>query len=114
MSGIADVRKRLADALSPVPVKVSVPDPRPRSLVVVRRTGGRRLNRLQDSIGIGVECWAATEQEAHDLAVSAASAIESLSFADGYEAARCESMRSDYDVAGASPRWYLSYTLTAH
>lgn len=110
----ADVRRRLADALAPVEVRVSVPDPRPKTLVVVTREGGRRLNALQDRAGVGVLVWAPTEADACELADRVADAMASLPFAAGYDAVREETMRSDPDPDSGSPRWYASYTITTH
>lgn len=45
-----------------------VPNPRPDELVVVRRTGGTRLNLVADEPNITVECWARRAEDAHDLA----------------------------------------------
>lgn len=109
-----DLRRRLAAALAPVPVRVAVPDERPEELVVVTRGGGRRLNRLQDAPGIDVYCWAATEQRAWEIAEAVSDAMAGLSFADGYEAVTQNDMQSDRDLKSGSPRWYLSYTLVTH
>ena len=112
----ADVRARLAKALAPAEVRVSVPDPRPESLVVVTREGGRRLNSLQDRAGIGLLIWAPTEEKARALADAAGDAMMALRFEDGYEVVTEETMRSEPDDATdpPTPRWYASYTLTTH
>ena len=96
----ADVRARLAAALAPIEVRVSVPDPRPATLVVVTREGGHRLNALQDRPGV--------------LAERVGDLMQALAFADGYEDVAEESMRSDPDPDTRSPRWYASYTITTH
>ncbi len=110
----ADVRARLAVALAPVEVRVSVPDPRPARLVVVTREGGHLLNALQDRAGVGVLVWAPTEAEACDLAERVGDLMRALSFSDGYEGVAEETMRSDPDPDTRSPRWYASYTITTH
>lgn len=113
----ADLRRRLADALSPIEVRVSVPPDRPKRLVVVTREGGRRLNRLLDRAGVGVLCWAPTEAEAYRLAQRASEALLSLpstDFGDGYDEVVEESLRSDMDPETKTPRWYGSYTITTH
>lgn len=112
----ADVRARLAKALAPAEVRVSVPDPRPESLVVVTREGGRRLNSLQDRAGIGLLIWAPTEEKARELADAAGDTMMALRFEDGYELITEETMRSEPDDATdpPTPRWYASYTLTTH
>lgn len=110
-----DLRKRLADAFSPVEVKVNVPENRPEKLITVTREGGYRVNKLQDSPGIGIYCYAPTEQQAWELADKVADFMESLSFADGYELVAQETMYSDPDpYVKNQPRWYLSYTITTH
>ena len=63
-----DLRRRLSEALAPTEVRVRVPDRRPERLVTVTREGGSRRNALLDGPGIGIYCWAPTEQEAWELA----------------------------------------------
>jgi acetylornithine deacetylase/succinyl-diaminopimelate desuccinylase-like protein len=46
----------------------SIPNPRPAEFVVVERLGGPRQNIVADNAHIAVDCWAATDREAHDLA----------------------------------------------
>ena len=108
------LRRALAAALPGVEVRVSVPDPRPSTLVVVRREGGAYENALIDRAGVGIDCWAPTEAEAWELADEVAGAMSALTFADGFATVRMESMRSDYDVVSKCPRWYLSYTLQTY
>ena len=110
----ADLRRRLAAALDPVQVRVSVPADRPRELVTVRREGGRQVSALQDGPGVGIFCWAETEARAYAIAERVAAAISALAFADGYEVKRMDVMRSSPDPDDDSPRWYLSYTFTTH
>lgn len=107
----ARVRSALAAALPGVEVRVSVPDPRPPTLVVVRREGGRRENGLVDRAGVGVDVWARTEADASELAMRVSDAMLGLSFADGFARVEEESLRSDYDAFASSPRWYGSYTV---
>ena len=49
-------------------VGTRVPNPREHPFVVVRRIGGVRRNMVVDAAQLSVECWAATEEAAHDLA----------------------------------------------
>lgn len=63
------------DAATAVPVRGNVPNPRPTSFVTVRRTGGPRQNLVMDEATLAVECWAATDQAAHDLAQVARTAL---------------------------------------
>lgn len=109
----ADLRARLEAALG-VEVMTHVPAPRPATLVVVRREGGARRNRLIDAPGVGIDCWAPTEAEAASLADRASDVMASLEFADGYDVVREETVRSHPDVLTGSPRWYLSYSLATH
>ena len=107
-----DLRRRLAAALAPVEVRVRVPDPRPAELVTVLREGGRRLDALRDRPGVGIYCWAASEERACELAGAVADEIARLRFADGYALVEMDSMGSDPDPDSESPRWYISYTMT--
>ena len=108
----ADLRERLSEALDPVTVRTSVPADRPEELAVVAwEGGGARLNRLLDEVGIGVSCWAGTEQRAFEIASLVDEAMASLPFAGGYALVEREAMYSDFDLKVRSPRWYLSYTL---
>lgn len=58
-----------------VPVASKVPHPRPRTFVLVQRHGGIRANVVTDAPQIGVEVWAETDADAHDLAQVARSAL---------------------------------------
>lgn len=49
-------------------VHTAIPNPRPDRFVIVPRLGGQRRNVVVDDATIGVECWAATNGQAHDLA----------------------------------------------
>lgn len=111
---MGDLRERLEEFLVSVPVNVSVPKDRPSYLVTVTREGGRRLNALQDRSGIGLYCFAPTEQEAWELANKVANFFETLKFSNGYERVRQEAMFSAADPDTREPRWYLSYTITTH
>lgn len=108
------LRAVLAGALPGVEVRVRVPDPRPATLVVIRREGGAAANALVDRAGIGIQCWAATEAEAYDLAERCSRVMRRLRMADGFGPVTEESLRSDYDEVRGSPRWYGSYTVTAY
>lgn len=107
----ADLRGRLAEALAPVDVRVSVPDPRPKELAVITREGGGRENALIDSAGIGIYCYAESRQRAWEIADATADAIACLPFAAGYARVDMEAMYSDPDPLSKSPRYYLSYTI---
>lgn len=107
----ADLRERLSEALAPVVVRASVPDPRPDELVTVSREGGRRENALIDSAGIGIYCYAESKQRAWEMADATADAVAGLPFAAGYARVDMEAMYSDPDPLSKSPRYYLSYTI---
>lgn len=116
----ADVRRYLEEKLfGYAEVRVRVPDPRPKRLVVVTRAGGSRLNHWQDRPGIHISVWAPTEAEASALAHRVADCMEDLGRSDagylrGYESVAEETMRSDPDPDTDIPRWFISYTLTTH
>lgn len=110
----ADVRSRLQDALTGATVRVSVPDPMPLPLVVVRREGGAMADVLNDRAGIGVDVWARTEAEAADLAMRASAAVMALPLAAGYSRKAEETLRSDYDTDRDLPHWYGSYTINCY
>lgn len=106
----ADLRSRLADALSPVEVRISVPEDRPKDLVVVRREGGREINDHLDSPGIGIWCWSSTEEKAYELAEKVSQFMRLLPFDGGYSSVSQEAMYSAPDPETETPRWYLSYS----
>lgn len=108
----SDLRRRLSVALAPVEVRVKVPESRPSKLVTVSREGGARKNALLDGAGIGIYCWAPSEQEAWELADKATDAMAALPFSGGYAKIDMEAMYSDPDPDTGCPRWYLSYTIT--
>lgn len=110
----AEVRRRLAEELRGVDVRVSVPNPRPATLVVVRREGGAMQDALIDRAGVGVDVWAPTEAGASALAGRVSDAMAALPFSGGFARVDEETVRSDYDVARKSPRWYLSYTIRTY
>ena len=108
----SDLRRRLAEELAPVEVRVSRPEGAPAELVTVRRDGGSRQDRLLDRPGIAIYCWAGSEERACELAEQVADAMERLPFEGGYALVSQDSMASDPDPDTRSPRWYLEYTIT--
>lgn len=116
----AAVRSYLEGALQDVEVRVRVPEPMPRPFVLVRRSGGRKLDRLRDRPGVEVLMWDDTEAKVSELAERVGDAMEALNGDDGFRLgfARVdeESMRSDPDVRlePPVPRWYASYTVTTY
>lgn len=67
-----DASKLIADhlrsVLVTVPVGTKIPNPRPATFVLVRRLGGVRRNLVTDEPLIGLECWAADDAAAQNLA----------------------------------------------
>lgn len=108
-----ELRALLEGALG-VTVRTSVPDPRPATLVVVRRTGGARQDRLIDAPTVTVTAYAPTEAEAEELMERVDAAMADLPFASGYCKASPQSMRSDYDLVARSPRWLATYELKTY
>lgn len=108
-----DLRRRINEALG-VDVAITVPFERPETLVTVIREGGRRENDLIDAPGVGIYCYAPTEQKAWELADQVADFMAGLKFADGYATVEQEAMYSDRDVNTNSPRWYLTYSLKTY
>lgn len=108
----ADLRSRLAVALSPIEVRIRVPDERPSEFVVVRREGGREKNKHLDSPGVGIWCWASTEEKAYELAEKVSQFMRFLPFQGGYSSVVQEAMYSAPDPEINTPRWYLSYSFT--
>lgn len=110
----AVVRDFLAGRLTGAVVRVRVPDPRPPTLVLVKRSGGAAQDRLVDRAGVELVMWAPTEAEAEDLAHEAAAAMAWLDrhgFPMGIARVDEEVLRSDPDPRAEAPRWYGSYTL---
>lgn len=110
----AEVRARLASSLPGVEVRVSVPDPRPERLVVVRRDGGAMRDGLVDEATLQVLMWAPTEAEASALAMRVSAAMLSLPFSGGFARVRETSLRSDRDLLTRSPRWFASYSVATY
>ena len=77
---LATVISYLNTNLTP-PVASKVPNPRPATFVTVRRTGGPRATRVSDLPQLTVECWAANDIAAYDLANEVRALLEAM--ADG-------------------------------
>lgn len=48
-------------------VSNSIPKPRRARMVIVRRDGGGRIDKVREAPRLGVNVWAATEQDANNL-----------------------------------------------
>jgi hypothetical protein len=68
----------LTAQLAGIHVGTVIPKIRPASFVLVRRLGGVQRNRVVDEALLGVECWAATDAAAHDLAQQCRALLHSL------------------------------------
>lgn len=64
---VGSVITYLNAALTP-PVSSKVTNPRPSEFVTVRRTGGPLATRVSDQPQLTIECWAASDIRAYDLA----------------------------------------------
>lgn len=61
-----------------VTVTRTVPDPRPERLVVVRDDGGPALGDVRALVRLGVNVWAATDEDAADLANLVVALVQAL------------------------------------
>lgn len=110
----ANIRAYLASNLPDVSVKVSIPDPRPDYLVVVRRVGGSMQDALIDVPKIEALIYAPTEAETAKLATLVSQLMFKLTFADGYAQVYESFFYSDYDTVAKNPRWYAQYELKTY
>ena len=66
------VTRWLLTALAPIPVRWTVPSPRPDTFVVVRRTGDAASPRWAERATLDIECWSgqpnSNPKPAHQLA----------------------------------------------
>ena len=111
----------LKGQLMGVEVRTRVPDPRPELLVVVSRSGGGRLNRLQDRPGVQLLIYGGSEWETSELAAEVSDLMDDLNrsdaaMLDGVSLVVEESLRSDPDTQTEpdTPRWFGSYPLPTH
>lgn len=65
---VGHLRAELAARDDSAKVGTRVPNPRPARFVRIRRIGGPRLNLVADRPQLSIESWAATEEQAADLA----------------------------------------------
>jgi hypothetical protein len=61
-----------------VTVDTVIPNPRPDVLIVVRRTGGPRLNLVADGAQLTVEAWHPADSDAQTLAQICRALIEAM------------------------------------
>ena len=95
---------------SGVTVSISVPDPLPARLVVVRRDGGQRLDDVREVARLGIRVWASNDKDAHDLAAYVAGLV--CASPDGQPIIRARLLGGPSSIAEPNPARRLRY-LTA-
>lgn len=101
---------RAEPVASGVTVSTSTPTTRPARLVTVRRDGGPRVGRVLEAARIGVNVWAATEQDATDLTRLVRALITA---ADGQGPVKHVGEQSGPSpIADAAPRRFFTVELT--
>lgn len=68
----------LKPIVTPVAVASRIPDPRPGSLVQIRRVGGTQLRPVRDQPRVDAICWADTDPHAWTLADTVRRSIHAL------------------------------------
>lgn len=111
------VRQYLASKLSNTSIYTSMPNPRPKTFVVVSRNGGSRLNRLQETVGLDVFCYAPTKAKAFELSSAVSDAMFELGrthILDGVDSVKEETCYFERDPDTQAARYYFSFTLYTH
>lgn len=113
---VALLRTYLLPIVIPTQVVSRVPDPRPDELVQIRRVGGTELRPVRDRPRVDVLAWAATEQEAWELADVLRVAIHALAGTvllgpPVYRVDESLGPRMDDDPLARRPRVWATYTL---
>lgn len=115
------VRSYLERELTDVMVRVSVPDPMPSRIVIVKRAAGRRIDALRESVGVHLSIYGGSEWETSELAAEVGDLMYALNRSNeamlgGISRVREEALRSDPDdqTQPNRPRWFASYTITTH
>lgn len=80
------------------------------SHIVITRDGGGMQNPLVDRVEISTYVFSDKEQNAAELAYTLSELYRSLGAHEGYARVDEISMRSEFDMRLARPRWYLSHT----
>lgn len=106
-----NIEKAIIDYLKPLmpDVKVSgdVPNPRPKLLVTVERTGGSSDSIVLDHPQIALQCWASTRYGASELAYRVDKAMKGF---DGPEIAHIErSSLYNFPDDKGNPRYQITY-----
>lgn len=82
----------------------------PARMVTVRRDGGPRLDVARDQPRIGVNVWAATEQDCNDLARMVAALVWAMP--DGDPIVRVDQTSGPTTIPDDRPHKYLTFDLT--
>lgn len=61
-----------------LPTGTKVPNPRPDSFVLARRTGSSRVTMVTEAVSIAVECWAGSPGDADDLAQRVSALVHAM------------------------------------
>lgn len=82
------------------PVHHKIPNPRPTTFVTLRRTGGVKRNLVTDEPQITAECWALTDEAAHDLAQEVRGVLNALpgTTLDGVDVYRVDELSGPADL----------------
>jgi hypothetical protein len=72
------LRAALVAAGRAVPVVSRIPNPRPAAFIRVQRTGGPEVMPMVDGAQVTVDCWAATDADAMDIAREARRLIKNM------------------------------------
>lgn len=111
------LRAYLLPIIAPVDVVTRIPDPRPETLLQIRRVGGQALVPVRDRVRMDVWSWAPTDEQAMDLALGVREAIWALAGTTtlGIRVYRVEEFlgpRHDDDPNTSSPRVWMTPELT--
>jgi hypothetical protein len=79
----------------------------PARMVTIRRDGGPRLDPVRDEARIGVNVWAATEQDCNDLARMVAALLWAMP--DGDPIIRVDQTSGPSVIADDRPHRYLTF-----
>lgn len=104
------------DASITEPVGHRIPNPRPTTFVTVRRTGGPKRNLVTDQPQITVESWAASDEDACDLAQEVRAWLNALpgEVLDGVAVYRVEELSGPADLpdpVSDQPRFSQSFSV---
>ena len=107
------VIQHLSRAMEPVAVRAYVPAEKPKRLLTVERVGGESDGVALDRPRIAIQSWAATLDDASELAIAADEAMASLVGSYGVTSVARESLYRHVTAAGEA-RYQAVYRITAH